>query len=153
MAEGAQRLASLVVVGGPLKDRRLDLEEVVTEVLIGSDGDCHLHVDLPGISPIHARIWADLDGAVAHDTHAPRGLFVNDDKVEGEAPVKNGDWLWLGPPGDPDSVCIQCHFEEWVEVLPDPVAGAHRPRGGRRRRRCRTTSRRFRSCPSTRTSP
>ena len=124
MAERAQRLAALVVVGGPLKDRRCEPEEVVTELLIGSDVDCHLHVDLPGISPIHARIWADLSGATAYDTRAPRGLFVNDDKVEGEAPIKNGDWLWLGAPGDAESVCIQCHFEDWVEVLPDAPAAA-----------------------------
>ena len=41
------RLASISVLGGSLHGRRRDLEEVVAEVLIGSDPDCHLVVDLP----------------------------------------------------------------------------------------------------------
>jgi hypothetical protein len=118
MAEGASRLSSLVVLGGPLKGRRHDLEEVVTEVLIGSDDSCHLTVDLPTISPIHARIWADLNDVTVYDTKAPQGVYVNDDRVPGEAKVRDGDVLWLGPPGDADSVAIQCRFEPWVEVLP-----------------------------------
>lgn len=125
------RLAALVVVGGPLKDRRYELEEVVAEVLIGSDPDCHLHVDLPGISPIHARLWADLNSVTAYDTHAPRGIYVNDEQVTGQAQVHAGDWLWLGPPTEPDSVCIQCRFEPWVEVLPEaaPAAADAPPEG------------------------
>ena len=128
MAERPLRLAVLSVLGGPLHGRRYELEEVVTEVLVGSDADCHLHVDLPSISPIHARLWTDLNGAVAHDTRAPRGLFVNVRRVEGQAPVKDGDVLWLGPPQEAGSVCIQCHFEPWVEVLPEaPESAAYRP--------------------------
>jgi FHA domain/IPT/TIG domain len=118
VTEPARRLAALSILGGPLHGRRHDLDEVVAEVLIGSDADCHLHVDLPSISPIHARLWTDLNGAVAHDTHAPRGLYVNTRRVEGEAPVTEGDVLWLGPPQESGSVCIRCHFEAWVEILP-----------------------------------
>ncbi|MGD8894459.1 MAG: FHA domain-containing protein, partial [Acidobacteriota bacterium] len=99
MAEGAQRLRSLIVVGGPLKGRRHDLAEVVTEVLIGADDSCHLTVDLPKISPIHARIWSDLNVVTVYDTRAPQGLYVNDVRVQGEAKVSDGDVLWLGPPG------------------------------------------------------
>jgi hypothetical protein len=122
MAEGASRLSSLVVLGGPLKGRRHDLEEVVTEVLIGADDSCHLTVDLPTISPIHARIWADLNDVTVYDTKAPLGVYVNDDRVLGEAKVKDGDVLWLGPPGGDESVAIQCRFEAWVEVLPGAPA-------------------------------
>ncbi len=123
MAESAQRLSSLIVLGGPLKGRRHDLEEVVTEVLIGADESCHLTVDLPKISPIHARIWSDLNVVTVYDTRAPQGLYVNDERVRGEARVSDGDVLWLGAPGETDSVGIQCHFEPWIEVLPGaPVA-------------------------------
>ncbi len=129
MADSKLRLVSLTVLGGALDGRRHDPEEVVTEILIGSDPDCHLVVDLPGVSPIHARIWADLDQSVVHDTHAPRGLYVNATRVEGQAPIGEGDVLWLGPPQEPDSVCVQCHFAPWVEVLPtgrfvEPAVGA-----------------------------
>ncbi len=88
MAEGAQRLASLIVVGGPLDGRRHDLEEVVTEVLIGADQSCHLTVDLPTISPIHARIWSDLNVVTLYDTRAPQGLYVNDEAVQGETSLE-----------------------------------------------------------------
>jgi hypothetical protein len=124
MAEEKMRLVSLSVLGGPLHGRRHDPDEVVTEILVGSDPDCHLVVDRPGISPIHARIWADLDESFVYDTHAPRGLFVNATRVEGQAPIGMGDVLWLGPPQDPESVCIQCRFEPWVEVLPASLVGA-----------------------------
>ncbi len=93
MPEGSQRLAYLIVLGGPLKGRRHDLEEVVTEVLIGADESCHLTVDRPSISPIHARLWADLNVVNVYDTSAPTGVYVNDDRVEREAQVRDGDIL------------------------------------------------------------
>src|SRR5512139_543664 len=118
MADPKLRLVALTVLGGALHGRRHNPDEVVTEILVGSDPDCHLVVDLPGISPIHARIWADLDESVVYDTHALRGLWVNATRVEGQAPLCAGDLLWLGPPDDPGSACIECRFAPWVEVLP-----------------------------------
>jgi hypothetical protein len=124
MAAETTRLASLSVLGGSLHGRRLDIEEVVSEVLVGSDPDCHLVLDLPTISPIHAKLWTDLNGATVHDTHAPRGLYINLDRVQGQGHLGEGDVLWLGPPQEAGSVCVQCHFEPWVEVLPiAPDAG------------------------------
>jgi FHA domain len=116
MADEKLRLLSLSVRGGPLDGRRHDPDEVVAEILIGSDPDCHLVVDLPGVSPIHARIWADLDESIVYDTHAPAGLWVNDTRIEKQGPLRPGDVLWLGPPGD--APCIECRFAPWVEVLP-----------------------------------
>jgi hypothetical protein len=46
-------LTSLTVLGGTLHGKKLTIEDVVVEVLIGSDSDCHLHLDLPTVSPIH----------------------------------------------------------------------------------------------------
>ena len=112
------RLVSLSILGGPLHGRRHNPEEVVAEILIGSDPDCHLVVELPGISPIHAKLWADLNESTVYDTSAPRGVYVNTTRVEDKAPVGEGDVLWLGPPQEPDSVCVKLHFEPWVEVLP-----------------------------------
>jgi hypothetical protein len=126
MADEKLRLVSLSVRGGPLHGRRHDPDEVVTEILIGSDPDCHLVVDQPGVSPLHARVWADLDESIVYDTHAPRGLYVNATRVEKQAPIGPGDVLWLGPPQDSGSVCIECRFEPWVEVLPASFFGATR---------------------------
>jgi predicted component of type VI protein secretion system len=118
MSEGHLRLVSLSILGGHLHGRRHNPDEVVAEILIGSDPDCHLVVDLPGISPIHAKVWADLNEATVYDTSAPRGVYVNAERVAEKAPIREGDVLWLGPPQEPDSVCVQLHFEPWVEVLP-----------------------------------
>jgi hypothetical protein len=49
---------------------------------------------------------------------------VNATRVEGQAPIGAGDLLWLGPPQDPESVCIECRFEPWVEVLPASLVDA-----------------------------
>jgi hypothetical protein len=120
MSEDHLRLVSISVLGGPLHGRRHSPDEVVAEILIGSDPGCHLVVELPGISPIHAKLWADLNESTVYDTSAPRGVYVNTERVTDKARVGDGDVLWLGPPQEPESVCVQCHFEPWVEVLPPP---------------------------------
>ncbi|HWW93505.1 MAG TPA: IPT/TIG domain-containing protein [Vicinamibacteria bacterium] len=134
MSDVPLRLASLMVLGGALHGKQLDLEDLVDEILIGSDPDCRLHVDMPGVSPIHARVWVDLEGAVLHDTHSPRGLYVNFERVEGKANLQDGDMIWLGPPQEPGSVMIQCHFEErradGADTLPEveePVTSVEEP--------------------------
>ena len=99
--------ASLTVLGGPLKGKTLLLEDAVDEILVGSDPDSKLCLDVPGVSPIHARIWLDLAGAKVYDTRSPRGVYINDARVDGEAPLKDGDILWLGPPGEEESVMIR----------------------------------------------
>jgi hypothetical protein len=102
--------SSLTVLGGPLAGARVDLDQAVDEVLIGSDPDCQLVLDLPGVSPIHARVWRDQSGTTVHDTKSPRGIWVNDDRVVDQRPLRDGDVLWLGPPGDHGSVMIQCRL-------------------------------------------
>jgi pSer/pThr/pTyr-binding forkhead associated (FHA) protein len=99
--------ARLTILNGPLAGRELALETTVDNVLIGSDGSCRFHIPTPGISPIHARIWLDAGGVTVYDTHSPRGLYINDDRVNGQAPLKNGDVLWLGTPGEDEAVMIQ----------------------------------------------
>src|SRR5687768_14586852 len=119
LAEGA----SLTVMAGPMAGTALVIEDAVDEILIGSDPDCRLSLDLPGVSPIHARVWRDLAGLTVYDTRSPQGVYVNDDRVVGEAPLRDGDVLWLGAPGDPDSVMIQCRLPE-EGILGAPVGDA-----------------------------
>jgi len=110
MPDAPSSIATFTVRGGPLDRHRLAADEAVDEILIGSDTDCRFCIDLPGVSPIHARIWMDLDGVTVHDTHSPRGVYVNDDRVTGQAPLRDRDILWLGPPGGESSVMIECRF-------------------------------------------
>jgi hypothetical protein len=97
--------------------QRLALDESVANLLIGSDPSCDFYLPHDSVSPIHARLWLDLDGAVLHDTSSPHGLYVNDERVVGKHPLRNGDVIWLGSPGGADVVMIQC-------VLPDKPAAA-----------------------------
>src|SRR5260221_7732317 len=101
---------ALTVMSGPLKGARLVLTDVVDEILIGSDPECRFCLDLPTVSPIHARLWLDLGGATIFDTRSPQGIYVNDARVEDQVPLQDGDVVWLGPPGDDGSVMIQCQL-------------------------------------------
>src|SRR5205814_2844820 len=111
-----EKRPSLNVLSGPLAGSVFVLEDAVDNILIGSDSTCQFVIDAPGVSPIHARLWVDLNGATVYDTNSPAGVYVNDDRVVKEAAVRNGDILWLGPPGEEGSVLIQC-------ILPAPAAG------------------------------
>src|SRR3954470_13617010 len=104
----AEKRPSLNVLSGPLAGHKFVIEDAVDNILIGSDASCGFVLDTPGVSPIHARLWVDLNGATVYDTNSPNGVYVNDDRVVKEAPVRNGDILWLGPPGAEGSVLIQC---------------------------------------------
>ncbi len=113
----AEKRPSLNVLSGPLAGSVFVIEDAVDNILIGSDSSCAFVIDSPGVSPIHARLWIDLNGAIVYDTNSPSGVYVNDNRVDKEAPVRNGDILWLGPPGEEGSVLIQC-------ILPAPGPGA-----------------------------
>src|SRR5262245_576722 len=99
--------ASLTVLAGPLAGTRLEIDDAADEILVGSDPDCRFCLDAPGVSPIHARLWLDDAGITVHDTRSPRGLYVNEARVEGEAPLRDGDVLSLGTPGDDASVQLR----------------------------------------------
>lgn len=119
----AVKVSSLTVLGGPLNGSTFRLDQAVDEIMIGSDPGCSFALDLPGVSPLHARFWLDLEGAKVYDTRSPRGVYVNDDRVDGEAPVRDGDVLWLGPPGEPESVMIQCRLVPATASAPMGVEG------------------------------
>ena len=124
MAASASDLPRLTILSGPLAGKELVLEEVVDNILIGADASCRFHLPLPGISPIHARIWMDAAGVTVYDTHSPRGLYVNDDRVSGQVPLNNGDILWLGTPGEDEAVMIQCRLPFRAAAMPAPLTAA-----------------------------
>ena len=61
--------ASLTVLGGPLAGTRCVLPESGT-VTLGSAPGSGLRLDLPTVSPYHARIVVDAGRVMAHDTGA-----------------------------------------------------------------------------------
>jgi len=113
---------SLTVLGGDKAGARFVFEEAVDNVLVGSDPSCRFCLDVAGISPVHARIWIDDTGITIYDTNSPRGLFVNDDRVDAQVRLRNGDIIWLGPPGEEESVMLQCRIPGRAEAVPATVA-------------------------------
>ncbi|MGH9888412.1 MAG: FHA domain-containing protein, partial [bacterium] len=109
MADAA-KLPSLTVLSGPMAGVQFLIEDAVDNVLIGSDPSCRFCLDVEGVSPIHARLWVDLSGITVYDTNSPQGVFVNDDRVGEQSPLRNGDILWLGRPGDEASTMLQCRI-------------------------------------------
>ena len=117
--------SSLAVLGGALDGKRFVLDGLDREVLVGSDPRCGFVLDLPGVSPLHARVGPAAGGFVVHDAGGPQGVFVNDDRVTGPHPLQHGDILWLGPPGEPGSVMLACQVQpqEAAAVAVEPPAG------------------------------
>src|SRR6187399_2822373 len=101
---------SLTVLSGSMAGTVFVVDDSVDNVLIGSDASCRFALSDSGVDPIHARLWIDLDGITVYDTDSPRGVYINDDRVEGQARLRNGDILWLGAPGDDASVMLQCRI-------------------------------------------
>jgi hypothetical protein len=103
-----EKTASLTVLGGPLAGTRCVLPEAGT-VTIGSAPGSLLHLDLPTVSPFHARILVQDGRVTVHDTGAERTVHVNDNPLEpGGTLLRNGDIVWLGLPGEDDVVMLQC---------------------------------------------
>jgi hypothetical protein len=102
------KAASLTVLGGPLAGLRQVLPESGT-LTIGSSPGSGLQLDLPSVSPYHARVVVQEDRVTVHDTGSTRVVHVNDNPLErGGTVLRNGDILWLGPPGEDDVVMLQC---------------------------------------------
>jgi hypothetical protein len=118
---------SLTVLGGPLGGRRFAFEDGSESVLIGSDPSCTFRLELPGVSPIHARVRMENGVILVYDTQSPRGLFVNDDRVTTQMPLRNGDVLWLGTPGEPGVVMIQCRVPPTSGATASAAAAANPP--------------------------
>src|SRR5512139_2153462 len=116
----AEKTACLVVLGGPLTGTRCVLPESGT-VTVGSAEGSTLRLDLPTVSPYHARIEVQAGRVTIHDTGAERELHVNDNPLEpGGTVLRNGDILWLGAPGEDDVVMLQCKLPRRPVEAPSP---------------------------------
>lgn len=112
---------SLTVLGGPMAGTRFVFDEGTPNISVGSDEACTFRLQLPGVSPSHARIVIEGGGATIHATGGEAGLHVNDNRVDQSGTtLRNGDIVWLGTPGDVDVVMLQC-------ILPRVTAPAAPP--------------------------
>ena len=110
------------MLSGSLGGTVFIVDDSVDTVLIGSDASCRFALPGTDVDPIHARLWIDLEGITVYDADSARGVYINDDRVVGQARLRNGDILWLGAPGDDRSVMLQCRLPGG-----QPAAAAPRP--------------------------
>jgi FHA domain len=110
----------LTVLGGPMAGNRFVLQDGVANILIGSDPACAFHLPLPGVGAMHARLSVEPGAVSIWEAGSPRGLHVNDSRVEGSAPLRNGDIVWLGTPGDADVVMLQVILPRLPSLVLNP---------------------------------
>ncbi len=118
----SDKTASLTVLGGPLAGTHCALPEGGT-VTIGSAPGSTLYLDLPAVSPYHARVVVEGGRITVHDTGSARTVHVNDNPLEREGTeLRNGDILWLGVPGEEDVVMMQCVLPRRTPTSPTEAA-------------------------------
>jgi pSer/pThr/pTyr-binding forkhead associated (FHA) protein len=107
----------LQVAQGKEKGREIPLPPTV--FLIGRGSQCHLRPHCQLVSKLHCAIACWAGKVVVRDLRSANGTFVNDERITGEARIRNGDTLRVGS--------LIFTFRVKVEVGPDmPVQVVHR---------------------------
>jgi pSer/pThr/pTyr-binding forkhead associated (FHA) protein len=100
------KLSLLVLTAGKQEGKVLEIK--LPQFLVGRDPQCHLRPASPLISKRHCAL-IQKDGKVfVRDFGSTNGTFVNDEQVDGERELKDGDQLKIGP----------IHFAIRLEVEP-----------------------------------
>ncbi|MEO8501324.1 MAG: IPT/TIG domain-containing protein, partial [Vicinamibacteria bacterium] len=94
---------SIIVRSGLEAGATLAIDEVLNNFSIGADESCNLVVSGVAVSPMHASVFLDDEGAVTiSDTNSRTGVFVNGVQVMEQA-LSDGDQISLGLPDQPGS--------------------------------------------------
>lgn len=105
--------ANLVLLkkGGSLKT--IPLPSSVT--VVGRRHGCDLRIPLPTISRKHCEISQNGEALKVRDLDSAWGTFVNGKRVNGETPLKAGDYVRIGP------LMFVCQIDGQPEkVVPPP---------------------------------
>jgi len=99
-------MAELIILTGKHQGKKLVLPP--SGVTIGRDTTCQVRLASTEVSRRHCRIRVTSEGIVAQDLSSRNGTTINDEPLLGEALVKPGDVLRVGPmelqvPGQPSA--------------------------------------------------
>lgn len=86
---------SLLVSEGVHKGKQIPI--TLSEFVIGRDPQCHLRPASPMISKRHCALVVREDHAFVKDYESTNGTLVNEQKIEGEKELCDGDQLKIGP--------------------------------------------------------
>jgi pSer/pThr/pTyr-binding forkhead associated (FHA) protein len=92
------------------------LGETVT--VLGRKHDCDLRIPLPTVSRRHCEIMRNGESLKIHDLDSTSGTFVNDKRINGESPVKAGDYVRIGP------LIFVCRIDGQPEKIVPPKKAA-----------------------------
>ena len=87
--------ADLVLLRKGGAHKSFALGEAVT--VLGRRHDCDLRIPLPTISRRHCEIERNGEALKIRDLDSSGGTFVNEKRIQGESPVKAGDYIRIGP--------------------------------------------------------
>ena len=84
----------LVVTRGPNTGSEFTLEHVITTV--GRHPDSDIFLDDVTVSRRHVEIERTTNGSVVRDVGSLNGTYLNQQRIDGDAPMTNGDELQVG---------------------------------------------------------
>lgn len=85
----------LVVVKG--RPEGMEIPLPMPQFLIGRDPRCNLRPSNESVSKLHCAILHKKAGVFVRDLKSTNGTFINNDRINGEVRVKDGDLLRVGP--------------------------------------------------------
>jgi len=79
------------------KDKKLKIFPIVsTEVVVGRDPACAIHIDSLAVQPLHARIFADGSYYCVEGMQAEEPVLVNQKPISEPATLRDGDQIQVG---------------------------------------------------------
>ena len=84
----------LIVTRGPNTGSEWDLEHVITTA--GRHPDSDIFLDDVTVSRRHVEIERTTDGSVVRDVGSLNGTYLNQQRIDGDTPIANGDELQVG---------------------------------------------------------
>lgn len=89
------KLSLVVVTAGKMQGKSIPITS--PEFIIGRDPECHLRPASPLISKKHCAFLIQGNKASVRDFGSTNGTLVNNEAVEGEHEIVNGDLVKVGP--------------------------------------------------------
>jgi pSer/pThr/pTyr-binding forkhead associated (FHA) protein len=89
------KLSLVVVTAGKMQGKSIPI--TLPEFVIGRDPECHLRPASPLISKRHCAFLMQGNKASVRDFGSTNGTLVNNEVVEGEHEIVNGDIVKVGP--------------------------------------------------------
>ena len=93
-AEASGAIALLVATRGPNAGSEFTLEHVITTA--GRHPDSDLFLDDVTVSRRHAEVERTVSGYVIRDVGSLNGTYLNQQLVQGDTPLANGDEVQVG---------------------------------------------------------